>query len=184
MSELSAALLRVVYAHVARSAIDLLCPRIVPDDGADLKSTVQIGFAQMHQKLLDCREGIAAVDRKVSKQNGRRKRRGKYDDGRAALCVACVDAAKGDSSTPRGKSGTKLRLEDVFNRYRAKLRENGVEDFATFRRIIHACRASESRARIKALAAKQDAARRNGDVGPAGRLRQTAAPPTSDREAS
>ena len=42
-----------------------------------------------------CRGGY----KKVSKQKGRRKRQGKYDDGRAVLCVACVDAAKSNSST-------------------------------------------------------------------------------------
>ena len=128
---------------------------------ADVKSTMQLGFDRTEQKLLECKDeiksDIAAVDEKVSKLKSRGKRRGKYDEAVVSFCVACVDAAKGKEILRNSKNG-KQNLEDVFVYYRGELERRGIADFAMFKRIIHAHRASESRARIKATEAKRDAA--------------------------
>ena len=114
---------------------------------AEVKSTIRLGFDEI-------KSDIAAVGEKVSKLKRRGRRRGKYDEAVVSFCVACVEAAKGKEILRNSKNG-KQNLEDVFVYYRGELEKRDVADSATFKRIIHAYRASESRARISATKARQ-----------------------------
>ena len=126
---------------------------------ADVESKIQTGFAEIKSGVAEVGAKVDAVDAKVSKLKRRRQRRSKYDEAVVSFCVACVEAAQKDSMLVKSGNG-KPKMEDVFSRYRAKLRDKGVVEVATFKRILHACRARESRTRIKELHSKQDAAKR------------------------
>ena len=129
---------------------------------ADVKSTMRLGFANANQKMIECRDEIKAVGEKVDavaakiRQGGRR---GKYDDETVALCMACVEAAKGNAEV-RNSAKTKMTLRAAYAYHRRKLDASGVGGFDEFSKIVHACRARESRDRIKKLEAKREEARR------------------------
>ena len=129
---------------------------------ADVKSTMCLGFAQANQKMIECKEEIKAVGEKVDAVAAKVRqgsRRCKYDDETVALCMACVEAAKGNAEV-RNSAKTKMTLRAAYAYHRRKLEASGVGGFDEFSKIVHACRARESRDRIKKLEAKREAARR------------------------
>ena len=128
---------------------------------ADVKSTMRLGFAQANQKMIECKEEIKAVGEKVDAVAAKVRqgsRRCKYDDETVALCMACVEAAKGNAEV-RNSAKTKMTLRAAYAYHHRKLEASGVGGFDEFSKIVHACRARESRDRIKKLEAKRDAAR-------------------------
>lgn len=132
----------------------------------DVKSTMRLGFAQANQKMIECKEeikgNVAAVGEKVDAVAAKVRqgsRRCKYSDETVALCMACVEAAKGNAEV-RNSAKTKMTLKAAYAYHRRKLEASGVGGFDEFSKIVHACRARESRERIKKLEAKREAARR------------------------
>lgn len=127
---------------------------------ADVKSTMQIGFAEV-------RSDIAAVGEKVARIRCRGKRRGKYDN----LGNRCLDMweAALKNTTLRNSLNTRVTYEAVFSRNKVELERNGIDTAAKFKRVIHAAQSKRSSDKIRELHARQDAARQKS----AAKLSQT-----------
>ncbi len=124
---------------------------------ADVKSTMQIGFAQSNQKLIECKsEIIATVDAKVdavAAKMRRGRRRGKYDDETVAFCVGVMAAAENNVTIKNGLN-TRVTYSAAYDYNRRELEARGVLDVAEFTRIIRAHQARELRQRENKSAAK------------------------------
>ena len=128
---------------------------------ADVKSTMQIGFAQTNRKLDECKGSIAvvgakidAVDKKVAKLRKNGKPRGRYTKEARALCWNFWETAANHEEVWRSVN-TRVTYEAVFNHYKVQLARVGVERAKVYEKIIHA----EDRRRNRELQARQDEAR-------------------------
>jgi hypothetical protein len=119
---------------------------------AKMETTMQLGFEQANQKMVECKDeiksDIAAVDEKVSKLKCRGKRRGKYDDETTEFCVALLSAAEHNETIKSGLT-TRVTHSAVFEYNRRELEQRGVCDVAEFSRIIRAHQAKMQRRRSK-----------------------------------
>ena len=137
---------------------------------ADVKSTMQIGFAQSNQKLLECKsEIIATVGAKVdavAAKVRRGRRRGKYDN----LGNRCLDMWESalKNTALRNSLNTRVTYEAVFSRNKVELERNGIDTAAKFKKVIHAAQSKRSSDNIKDLYARQDAARQKSAAKPSG----------------
>ena len=127
---------------------------------ADVKSTMQIGFAQTNRKLDECKGSIAvvgakidAVDKKVAKLRKNGKPRGRYTKEARALCWNFWETAANHEEVWRSVN-TRVTYEAVFNHYKVQLARVGVERAKVYEKIIHA----EDRRRNRELQARQDEA--------------------------
>ena len=128
---------------------------------ADVKKTMQAGFAQTNRKLDECKDSVAdvgakvdAVDKKVAKLRKNGKPRGRYTKEARALCWSCWIAAANHEEVWRSVN-TRITCEAVFKFYQGRLTKCGVNDYNEFRSIIRA----EEKRRNRELQAKQDEAR-------------------------
>lgn len=128
---------------------------------ADVKCTMQLGFAQANQKLIECKDEIKssvaavgtkvdAVDAKVSKLRRSGKQRGRYTNEARELCWSCWMSAANHEEVWRSVN-TRITYEAVFNYYRARLERIGVNGSKAFRDIIRA----EDKRRNRALEAQR-----------------------------
>lgn len=127
---------------------------------ADVKSTMCLGFAQANQKMIECKEEIAAVgekvdavDAKVSKLRMSGKKRGRYALKAKELCWSCWTSAANREEVWHSVN-TRITYEAVFEYYRIRLKRVGVVNCKSFRDIVRA----EAARRNRALEAKRDAA--------------------------
>ena len=130
---------------------------------ADVKDTMQSGFKEVRNDIASVGAKVDAVGAKVSKCKHSRQRHGKYDETVVSFCVACIEAEQKNAMLVKSGNG-KPKMEDVFARYRSRLKEKGVEDFSLFKKIVHAYRARESRDRVKKLEARKTAAQQKHGV--------------------
>ena len=129
---------------------------------ADVKKTMQTGFAQTNRKLDECKDSIAdvgakvdVVDKKVAKLRKNGKPRGRYTKEARALCWNFWETAANHEEVWRSVN-TRITYEAVFNHYKVQLARVGVERAKVYEKIIHA----EDRRRNRELQARQDEARR------------------------
>ena len=114
---------------------------------ADMKKTMQTGFAEVRGDIAAVGEKVDAVASKVTSGNGR----GKYDDKTIEFCVG-VMAAANNNATIKNSLNTRVTYSAVFNYNRSELEKRGILDVAEFTRIIRAHQAREQRARQKSAA--------------------------------
>ena len=130
---------------------------------ADVKSTMQIGFAQSNQKLLECKsEIIATVGAKVdaiAAKVKRGSRRGKYTEAQIDFCGKVWESAC-DIQEIRNSTNTKVSYEAAFQFFRRQLAKLGVESVDDFKSIIRAHQARELRRRQREKSAAEPSAQR------------------------
>ena len=130
---------------------------------ADVKSTMQIGFAQSNQKLLECKsEIIAAVGEKVDAVAAKVKRgsrRGRYTEAQIDFCGKVWESAC-DIQEIRNSTNTKVSYEAAFQFFRRQLAKLGVESVDDFKSIIRAHQARELRRRQREKSAAKPSAQR------------------------
>ena len=115
---------------------------------ADVKSTMQTGFAQSNQKLLECKsEIIATVGAKVDAVAAKVKRgsrRGRYTEAQIDFCGKAWESAC-DIQEIRNSTNTKVSYEAAFQFFHRQLAKLGVESVDDFKSIIRAHQARELR---------------------------------------
>jgi hypothetical protein len=121
---------------------------------ADVKKTMQSGFAEVRGDIAAVGEKVDAVDTKVSKLRKNGKSRGRYDQEAKAVCWSCWNAAVNHEEVWRSVN-TRITYEAVFKFYQGRLMKYGVNDCTEFRGIIRA----EEKCRNRELQTRQDAAR-------------------------
>ena len=135
---------------------------------ADVKKTMQTGFAQTNQKLDECKDSIAdvgakvdAVDKKVAKLRKNGKPCGRYTKEARALCWSSWTSASNHEEVWRSVN-TRITFEAVFNYYKMQLARVGVDSAKVYGKIVHA----EVVRRNRELQAKQDETRRKSAAKP------------------
>ena len=121
---------------------------------ADVKKTMQTGFAEVRGDIAAVGEKVDAVEAKVSKLRGNGKSRGRYDQEAKAVCWSCWNAAVNHEEVWRSVN-TRITYEAVFKFYQGRLTKYGVNDCTEFRGIIRA----EEKCRNRELQTRQDEAR-------------------------
>ena len=123
---------------------------------ADVKSTMQTGFAEVKDEI---KSGVAAIGAKVdavattvSKLRKGNKLHGRYSPTAKTVCWSCWIAAANHEEIWRGVN-TRITYKAVFDYYHARLAQVGVGSHAAFRDVIRA----EDRRRNRELEMKQDA---------------------------
>jgi len=108
---------------------------------ADVKKTMQTGFAEVKSGIADVGAKVDAVGKKASPR--RAKCRGKYTSAQIEFCARVWDSAYGIQEI-RNSTNTKVSYEAVFRFYRRQLAKLGIESLGQFKSVV---RASQARAR-------------------------------------
>ena len=122
---------------------------------ADVKKTMQTGFAEVKSGIADVGAKVDAVAKKVTKLRRSGKPRGRYSPEAKTICWNYWDTATNHEEVWR-QVNTRVTYEAVFAHYAVQLARIGVESAKVYKKIVHA----EAVRRNRGLQAKQDEAQR------------------------
>ena len=122
---------------------------------ADVKKTMQTGFAEVKSGIADVGAKVDAVAKKVTKLRRSGKPRGRYSPEAKTICWNYWDTATNHEEVWR-QVNTRVTYEAVFAHYAVQLARIGVESAKVYKKIVHA----EAVRRNRGLQAKQDEVQR------------------------